>query len=464
MRPLIPYPMNGTVMSLVHNDWNDDTGINIFEEIEQFARESHYVDVDDKLGVFICSVGAHIFNALNKCSRCDFDPTTVADPDEDFTIDNCPLRHNNMPFYTPMMQLKDTRIHILLRGPKGSGKSILILLFLAEGTGFLHNPQADLGQGMLTMMRQNSIAEAGMFGSVDEFGDIVGRPLARENCGGFLGFEEFSSMSDASKKDHSLDMKNQLLTSLDTGRVQKALRSGWVQYLTRYSMWAATQPARFELDSGLDRRFFIIDIEMTPEKELLYKKAQQAQNNMSSDDRLRLANQAIRIKTWFKSRMERAVKEPPIHVIWDDEIGDWLERPDVRSFESDLFRRICIGYHMMQPVYRGGQPLFITMDDRLRTLLNLSLEQRRRVMDADLMLIKDTFWMRDLPKSQLVKEVSRMITMGDYQSAKRWIIENLEGQSWYEEFEPEKSGRGRKGVICRIGKENGKSFTRWQSK
>ena len=118
----------------------------------------------------------------------------------------------------------------------------------------------------------------------------------------------------------------------------------------------------------------------------------------------------------------------------------------------------------MQPVYRGGQPLFITMDDRLRTLLNLSLEQRRRVMDADLMLIKDTFWMRDLPKSQLVKEVSRMITMGDYQSAKRWIIENLEGQSWYEEFEPEKSGRGRRGVICRIGKENGKSFTRWQSK
>ena len=72
--------------------------------------------------------------------------------------------------------------------------------------------------------------------------------------------------------------------------------------------------------------------------------------------------------------------------------------------------------------------------------------------------------MRDLPKSQLVKEVSRMITNGDYQSAKRWIIENLEGTSWYEEITPEKVGRGRKGVICRIGKESdGKKFTRWQS-
>ena len=158
------------------------------------------------------------------------------------------------------------------------------------------------------------------------------------------------------------------------------------------------------------------------------------------------------------------MSSPSIAVIWDDEIGEWLERPDVRSFESDLFRRICIGYHMMQPEYRGGQALFVTMDDRLRELLNLSLEQRRRVMDADLMLIKDTFWMRDLPKSQLVKEVSRMITNGDYQSAKRWIIENLEGTSWYEEITPEKVGRGRKGVICRIGKESdGKKFTRWQS-
>ena len=58
-------------------------------------------------------------------------------------------------------------------------------------------------------------------------------------------------MSDASKKDHSLDMKNQLLTSLDNGRVQKALRAGWVNYTTRYTVWAGTQPARFDLWTSL---------------------------------------------------------------------------------------------------------------------------------------------------------------------------------------------------------------------
>ena len=424
----------------------------IIQEVTDFAEKNHYVDVADKIPIFVCSIGAHIFNALNKCSRCDFDPESpLVDAENDFTITNCPLRHNNVPFYTPMSQLPDTRIHIMLRGAKGSGKSVLILMFLAESTGLLYAHDADLGDGMKTMMGPNSITEAGMFGSVNEEGDIAGRPIAREMCGGFLGFEEFSSMSDASKKDHSMDMKNQLLTSLDNGRVQKGMKSGWVKYTTRYSVWAGTQPARFELDSGLDRRFFIIDIEMDDAKELAFKRAQHAQSNMTKDDRIALAEKTIIIREWFKQRMIDAVENPPSGVLFDDSILAWLEHPSVRSFEADLFRRIAIGYHMMQPDYRGDQPLVVTMDDRLETILTQSLMMRRRVMDADTLLIKDTFWMQDITKSSLVKEVSRMVTSGDYQSAKRWIIENLHGQPWYAEYEPKSTGRGRKGVMCRIG-------------
>lgn len=426
--------------------------MNIFTEVSEFAEQNHYVDVADKIPIFLCSIGGHLFNTINKCSRCDFDPDSpLVDEDHDFTIPNCPLRHSNMPFYTPMSQLPDTRIHLMLRGPKGSGKSVLILMFLAEGTGLIHSQNADMGQGFNTMLGPNSVTEAGMFGSVDEEGNIMGRPLARELCGGFLGFEEFSSMSDASKKDHSMDMKNQLLTSLDNGRVNKSMRAGWVSYTTRYTCWAGTQPARFELDSGLDRRFFIIDIEMTPEKELLFKKAQHLQSNMGVDERTTLAAKAFGIKQWLRDRMTEAVSNPPVGVIFDEAIGDWINRPDVRSFEADLFRRLAIGYHMMQPQWRGGEPLIITLDPTLEKILTQSLEQRRRVMDADLQLIRTTFWLQDLPKSQLLKEVSRMVTMGDYQGAKRWVIENLEGQSWYHEFEPNTNRRGRKGLLCRIG-------------
>ena len=325
------------------------------------------------------------------------------------------------------------------------------MMFLAEGTGLLHSANADMGHGMRTMLGPNSVTEAGMFGSVDEDGNIMGRPLARELCGGFLGFEEFSSMSDASKKDHSLDMKNQLLTSLDNGRVQKALRAGWVSYTTRYTVWAGTQPARFELDSGLDRRFFIIDIDMTPQKEREYKAAQHRQANTPMEERVELANLSIQIKDWIRVRMETAIANPPTGVIFDDAVAEWIDHPTVRSFEADLFRRLCIGYHMMRPEYVGGGPLIITLDDTLKEILNQSLAMRRTVMDADLELIRSAFWMQDLPKSQVVKEVSRMVTNGDYQSAKRWITENLEGQSWYAEYEPKTGRRGRKGVLCRFG-------------
>jgi hypothetical protein len=427
---------------------------NVFKKTIEFAQRNYFVDVEDKIPIFLCSIGGHLFNALNKCSRCDFDPDSplVNQEDGDFVIENCPLRHDNIPFYTPMSQLPDTRIHILMRGAKGSGKSILILMFLAEGTGLVYNSNADLGQGFRTMMGANSITEAGMFGSVDEEGDIAGRPIAREMCGGILGFEEFSSMSDASKKEHSLDMKNQLLTSLDNGRVLKAMRNGWVRYTTRYSIWAGTQPARFELESGLDRRFFIIDIEMTPEKERAYKLAQHKQANMQRDERLELANLNIEIKEWIRNRMHQAVANPPTGIIFDDDIMEWIDRPDVRSFEADLFRRMCIGYAMMQPEYRGGEALIIRLDDTLREILNQSLAMRRTVMDADLELIRSAFWMKDIPKSQLLKEISRMITNGDYQSAKRWLIENLENQTWYSEVEPSVKRRGRKGVVCRFGK------------
>ena len=425
----------------------------IFDALHKFVQDNHYVDVEDKLDIFICSIGAHIFNALNKCSRCDFDPDSplINYEEGDYAIEACPLRHPNMPFYTPMAQLPDTRIHILIRGNKGSGKSVLINLFLAERTGLLYYQNADFGEGFRTMLAPNSITEAGMFGSVDEEGEIVGRPLAREMCGGFLGFEEFSSMSDAAKKDHSLDMKNQLLTSLDNGRVQKAMRSGWVRYTTRYTVWAGTQPARFELDSGLDRRFFIIDIQMTPEKERLFKQAQHAQANTSPEMRLDIANRTIAIRTWFRQRMEQAVANPPTGIIFDDDLAEWIDRPDVRSFEADLFRRLAIGYAMMQEDYEGGGPLIVRLDEKLRAILNQSLDMRRRVMDADLELIRSTFWMKDLPKSQLVKEISRMITNGDYQMAKVWIEENLEGRAWYSEYTPTKTGRGRKGITCRFG-------------
>ena len=48
------------------------------------------------------------------------------------------------------------------------------------------------------------------------------------------------------------------------------MRGGWVN-TTPAIRCGAERPARLEMESGLDRRFFIIDIEMTADKEMEYK-------------------------------------------------------------------------------------------------------------------------------------------------------------------------------------------------
>ena len=433
--------------------------MNIFKRMLDFCDKNHIVDVDDKVPIFLCSIGGHLFNTVNKCSMCDFAPREG--DDRRFVIEDCPLRHTNYPIYTPSSRIADTRINILMRGAKGSGKNVLIDLFCAEHTGVLWNPNGFAGIGFRTMIGPNSITEAGMFGSVNDDGEIVGRPLARETCGGFLCFEEFSSVSDANKKDHSIDMKNQLLTSLDSGRVNKGMRDGWVRYNTRYTVWGGTQHGRMDLESGLDRRFFIIDINMDADIERLYKEAQNRQACMTQEERAYLAGEILDLRAWFIDRQMSVVLNPPTGVKFSKEFEQWVMKEAVRSFESDLFRRLAIGYHMMCKEEWQGGVIQVEMDDDLLNLLESSLKMRRDVMDEDVRLIKSTFWDKDVQRSTLVKEVERMITR-DYQAAKRWIDENLKGQAWYAEFTSRKEkGRGRSGIICRFGLPDEKVAMNW---
>ena len=213
-------------------------------------------------------------------------------------------------------------------------------------------------------------------------------------CGGFLGFEEFSSLVDAAKKDHSTDMTNQMLTSTDDGRVKKVMKAGWVEYTTRYTLWAGTQLARFEMESGMDRRFFVIDIDMTPEKELQYKMAQAKQASMAPHKRAELVAMADAMRDFFTERAMDVILNPPKGLYFDDEFNEWLFRPEARSHEADLFRRLALGYAVMSPHYKGGDILRIKMTDQLREILDRCLQMRRNVMDADMLLIKNTFGTR----------------------------------------------------------------------
>ena len=65
------------------------SGFDVFDKTLEYAQRNYYIDIEDKLPIFLCSIGAHVFNALNKCSRCDFDPDSpLVDEENDFIITN----------------------------------------------------------------------------------------------------------------------------------------------------------------------------------------------------------------------------------------------------------------------------------------------------------------------------------------------------------------------------------------
>ena len=149
---------------------------NIFRMIQDYAAKNFYVDVEDKIPIFICSIGSHFFNVVNKGKFC-YSATLDHSPEYSMSTTSNLSIHLCLDFL-------DTRLHILMRGDKGSGKSILIQLFWSEHNGLLYHQMLLLPAKVSKQCRPKPITEAGMFG-FDEDGNITGRPLAQELCCGF---------------------------------------------------------------------------------------------------------------------------------------------------------------------------------------------------------------------------------------------------------------------------------------
>ena len=47
-------------------------------------------------------------------------------------------------------------------------------------------------------------------------------------------------------------------TALDSGMIRKRLAAGKIEYQTNFTLWTGVQPARYQLSSGLARRFLFL--------------------------------------------------------------------------------------------------------------------------------------------------------------------------------------------------------------
>lgn len=137
------------------------------------------------------------------------------------------------------------------------------------------------------------------------------------------------------------------------------------------------------------------------------------------------------------------------------EIIGWFSHPKAAAIEKQLHEKYA-------PFRLHGEWFNITTEqakaivhsyddtffDRAQRAL-LSLEEPDSGDDVN--RIKHSLHGKTMPKYKFIRHISSIITAGDWNAAKKWINDNLKGKYWYHEHKQKAGGRGRKGMVVRIG-------------
>ena len=222
----------------------------------------------------------------------------------------------------------DSRLHLLYVAPTGCGKNLYLEHFLEEGFGVLH--------GTLPTKFEGSMTEAGFVGTIKTLnGEVYERPgLAREFSEGIVGIEEFSAITKHMSADYGLPLDTQLLSALDSGRVVKRLGAGVIEYRTSITLWTATQPARYELRSGLGRRFLFLCVLPTWQELQRIRRERRRQKGVRLDPKAlaEIQEKALAIKMGVQD--VRSV---------DFDIYDLMDQLGVPHWEEMLMERLALG-------------------------------------------------------------------------------------------------------------------------
>jgi len=161
------------------------------------------------------------------------------------------------------------------------------------------------------------------------------------------------------------------LSSLDTGIVRKRLRGGLIKYETHVTLWAGTQPARFDLSSGMGRRFlFLLFIPTKTDTDIIRQARRRAKNIRTSPAVLSTVRQAINRKMEEVLQIESVQFSPQVYKA--------LDRLCVPPFEEMLYEKLLVGYTVMtsDPVPKD---LVVEVDKEAEFLLKLNVFWRDQV-------------------------------------------------------------------------------------
>ncbi len=272
-------------------------------------------------------------------------------------------------FYTEAGVPINLRQHILFVTIPGFGKSFLL-------RQFLENEAYSIVKGTTVQCSFESyMTEAGMVGSVgkDQQGNIHRtQGLLETDANSIIGIEEFSAITNAVQQQHNIGLDAALLTALDSGMVRKRLANGKIEYQTNVSMWAGVQPARFNLSSGLGRRFLFIYYVPTLGDVAEFKKRRRAIKNRKLN--VPVLNEIHKMMDQRFTEMETNVTG----ISFTADFYGFMDALNVIHYEEAIYERLALGYWLMKSERLTGT-IYVGLDDELKRIMKLQHTHRKNV-------------------------------------------------------------------------------------
>jgi len=288
---------------------------------------------------YVCSAMAHLFNIKNKTE----------------------------PVYYEAGRIPDMRIHIMFVAPPGFSKSFWL-------EQFLRGNRSIFGTTSIQCAFEGTMTEAAWTGTIrfmDENKEPVIRPgAAHEFQTAILGIEEFSALTNMMKSQHSKLLDNALLTSLDSGWLFKRLAAGPIRYITHITLHTGTQPARFDLSSGLGRRFmFLLFNPSKGEMDEIKLARRRSQNILGDSAALSEIRQRVR---YIQDSIKRIQT-----VVFDRSIQKAFDTLPMPHYEEPLYERLFLGYTLATQDF--NEHVVVKTDTESMRLLTQVVKWRRQV-------------------------------------------------------------------------------------
>lgn len=290
--------------------------VDLFTDYIDYLSSKNVAFANRFIPYYLCSVGCHLLNIRQQKL----------------------VRQGKDGVYAELGQYPNIRLNTMMVAPPGFAKTFFMELMLDKDIGLIG------GTSIPTKMVQN-MTEAGFIGTdggSDEDGEPDHSPgLAEKYSDGIVGAEEFDTLAQAMKTDHSSNLDNMMLTALDSGRVSKEMANVSISYDTNISMFAATQPMRMDLSSGFARRFLFIKWFPSPDEIQTLRMARRNGRGMSADfEKLQRYRKELDSLTKKVLKIDKVVNFDALDKIFDQQ--------GIAHYEESIYERMAMGYSLLK--------------------------------------------------------------------------------------------------------------------